>query len=145
MKISLIGLGRVGAAVGYILTLYEQCDELVIVNRTREKAEAFGEQVLDWPGSNIDGRGYGLIVNTSACGMNGQNPLTLTHLDPDTLVSDLVYSPLETQLLASARALGGGPIDGLGMLLHQAAGGFEKWFGVRPEVTNGRRQAVRAA
>ena len=135
-------IGAGGAAKAIVHTLDQHGTDLTLTNRTRARAEALGHRVLDWPGPNLDGRGYDLIVNTSACGMNGDNPLTLTHLDPGTLVSDLVYTPLETQLLASARALGGVPIDGLGMLLHQAAGGFEKWFGVRPEVTPELRQAV---
>lgn len=135
-------LGAGGAAKAIVHTLLGLGTHVTLSNRTRARAEAFGQAVLDWPGDQIDGRGYDLIVNTSACGMNGQNPLTLTHLDPGTVVSDLVYTPMETQLLASAKALGGVPVDGLGMLLHQAAGGFEKWFGVRPEVTEELRAHV---
>lgn len=135
-------LGAGGAAKAVVHTLRTLGSEVTVSNRTHAKAEALGEAVIDWPGAEIDGRGYDLIVNTSACGMKGENPLILIHLDPGTLVSDLVYVPLETQLLASTKALGGAPIDGLGMLLHQAAGGFEKWFGVRPEVTEELRQHV---
>ena len=100
---------------------------------------------IEWMDSRIDGRGYDLIVNCTSCGTHDENPIRLTALDPGTLVSDLVYTPLETQLLKSARELGGVPIDGLGMLLHQAAGGFEKWFGVRPEVTEDLRRRVLTA
>jgi shikimate dehydrogenase len=59
-------------------------------------------------------------------------------------VADIVYNPLETGLLAAARARGNRVVDGLGMLLHQAAPGFERWFGVRPEVTAELREQVEA-
>jgi shikimate dehydrogenase len=76
-------------------------------------------------------------VNTTSLGMAGQPPLDLD-LGPmraDAVVSDIVYVPLETPLLADARRRGLRTVDGLGMLLHQAVPGFERWFGVRPEVT----------
>ena len=132
---SALVLGAGGAAKAIVYTLRQKGVSLTLSNRSRARAEAFGVPILDWPGAKLDGRGYDLIVNASACGLNGQHPIRLTHLDPGTVVSDLVYIPLETELLASARILGGVPIDGLGMLLHQAAGGFEKWFGMRPEVS----------
>ena len=135
-------LGAGGAARALIHTLFLKGVKIHVANRTRAKAEAMGQRVLEWPGYEIDGRGFDLIVNTSACGMNGENPLTLTHLDPGTLVSDLVYTPLRTRFLASAEDRGGIAIDGLGMLLHQAAGGFEKWFGIHPEITEDLRQMV---
>ena len=135
-------LGAGGAARAIVHTLEVQGSQVTLANRTRARAQALGQRVIDWPGTEIDGRGYGLIVNTSTCGMNGDNALRFRQLDPGTIVSDLVYTPLETNLLQSARDLGGIPIDGLGMLLHQAAGGFEKWFGVRPQVTQALRQAV---
>ncbi len=135
-------IGAGGAARAVVHTLTQHGVEICLTNRTRAKAERFGHAVLDWSGPEIDGRGFEVIVNTSACGMHGHNPLRLTALDPGTLVSDLVYTPLETDLLTSAKALGGVPIDGLGMLLHQAAGGFEKWFGRRPDVTPALRAAV---
>lgn len=138
-------LGAGGAAQAVIHTLVQQGSQVIVSNRTRAKAAALGQGVMDWQGGDWDARGFDLIVNTSACGMKGENPLTLTHLDPGAVVSDLVYTPMETTLLSSAKALGGVPIDGLGMLLHQAAGGFEKWFGVLPEVTEELRAAVLAA
>ena len=70
--------------------------------------------------------------------------LPLARLRRDALVTDLVYVPLETPLLAEARALGLGTVDGLGMLLHQAVPGFEAWFGVRPQVTPELRRRVEA-
>jgi shikimate dehydrogenase len=85
-----------------------------------------------------------LVVNTTTLGMEGLPPLAidLTRLAVEALVTDLVYVPLETPLLAAARARGLRAVDGLGMLLHQAVPGFEKWFGKRPEVTPALRAAV---
>ena len=78
--------------------------------------------------------------------MQGQPPLELdlAGLRPGTIVDDIVYVPLETALLAGARARGGLPVDGLGMLLHQAIPGFERWFGVRPQVTPALRARLEA-
>jgi shikimate dehydrogenase len=78
--------------------------------------------------------------------MTGQPPLSidLAPLPPDAVVADLVYAPLETALLAAARARGLATADGLGMLLHQAVRGFQQWFGVRPEVTPEQRAVVEA-
>ena len=79
----------------------------------------------------------GLLVNTTSLGMTGQPPLAidLAPLPGHAVVADLVYAPLETPLLAAARARGLATADGLGMLLYQAVRGFQLWFGVRPEVT----------
>ena len=86
--------------------------------------------------------GAGLLVNTTTLGMTGQPALSLdlARLPAQAVVADLVYVPLETALLKAARARGLRTADGLGMLLHQAVGGFARWFGVRPRVT----QALRA-
>jgi shikimate dehydrogenase len=70
--------------------------------------------------------------------------MPLLHLDDSCIVADLVYVPLVTPLLAAARARGLATVDGLGMLLHQAVPGFEKWFGVRPEVTDELRALIAA-
>ena len=79
----------------------------------------------------------GLLVNTTSLGMTGQPPLELDldRLPTAAVVTDIVYAPLETDLLAAARARGNPAVDGLGMLLHQARPGFEAWFGAAPEVT----------
>ncbi len=79
--------------------------------------------------------------------MTGKAPLDidLAGLPADAVVADIVYSPLETPLLAAARAGAGPTVDGLGMLLHQAVPGFERWFGVRPEVTPELRAHVAAS
>jgi len=71
-------------------------------------------------------------------------PVSLAAADPGTLVTDIVYTPLETPLLAAARARGLPVVDGLGMLLHQAAPGFEAWFGVKPVVDADLRAAALA-
>jgi shikimate dehydrogenase len=79
--------------------------------------------------------------------MTGKPPLAidLSALPADAIVADIVYSPLETELLAAARARGNRVVDGLGMLLHQAVPGFERWFGIRPEVTPELKAHVAAA
>jgi len=88
----------------------------------------------------------GLLVNTTSLGMHGQPPLELDlgPLPPQSIVADLVYVPLETQLLSAARSRGLRTADGLGMLLHQAVRGFELWFGQRPQVTAELRALVEA-
>lgn len=90
--------------------------------------------------------GAGLLVNTTSLGMKGQPPLQidLSALPADAVVSDLVYVPLETDLLAAAKARGLRTADGLGMLLHQAVRGFDLWFGARPHVTPELRALVEA-
>jgi shikimate dehydrogenase len=90
--------------------------------------------------------GTSLLVNTTSLGMTGQPPLEvdLAPLPAEALVTDIVYSPLETGLLAAARARGHVVVDGLGMLLHQARPGFRAWFGVDPEVTDALRATVLA-
>ncbi|WP_349369512.1 shikimate dehydrogenase [Salinarimonas sp.] len=87
-----------------------------------------------------------LVVNTTPLGMTGKPPLEidLAPLPEHAAVADIVYAPLETDLLRDARARGLAAVDGLGMLLHQAAPGFERWFGVRPEVTPELRALVEA-
>jgi shikimate dehydrogenase len=92
-------------------------------------------------------RGAALLANATSLGMGGQAPLDvdLSALPEAALVTDLVYVPLETPLLAQARAHGHPVVDGLGMLLHQARPGFAAWFGVMPEVTPELRAFVMAA
>jgi shikimate dehydrogenase len=94
-------------------------------------------EVVDWKERNGGVADCGLLVNTTSLGMTGQAPLDidLAGLPADAVVADIVYTPLLTPLLAAARNRGKATVDGLGMLLHQAVPGFERWFGVRPEVT----------
>ena len=85
-----------------------------------------------------------LVVNSTSLGMVGKQELRvpLDGLQPGTVVTDLVYTPLETRLLRVARAQGCTCVDGLGMLIHQAVPGFERWFGKRPEVDDATRAAI---
>ncbi len=84
------------------------------------------------------------VVNASSLGMEGKPEMRipLDGLSRDAVVTDLVYTPLETQLLAHAKSIGCRTVDGLGMLLYQAAPGFERWFGMKPEVDEQLRKAV---
>jgi shikimate dehydrogenase len=126
---------------------------LVLTNRTRERAEALARSfgpavdVVDWRERHRALAGCGLLVNATSLGMTGKEPLDLDlgSLPEDAAVADIVYSPLETELLASARRRGNRVVDGLGMLLYQAVPGFERWFGVRPEVTPELRAHVAAS
>ena len=90
--------------------------------------------------------GAALVVNTSSLGMEGKPEMRipLDGISRDAVVTDLVYTPLETRLLAHARATGCRTVDGLGMLLYQAVPGFERWFGVRPEVDDALRNTILA-
>ncbi len=93
--------------------------------------------VVDWVSRETALDGASLLVNTTTQGMAGQPALDLRldALPASALVNDIVYVPLETPLLAAARARGNRVVDGIGMLLHQARPGFAAWFGVEPEVT----------
>ena len=124
--------------------------ELRIANRTRIRADQikaeFGARVVvyDWAQIGNMLEGATTVVNSTSMGMEGAQPLRvpLDALSPDALVTDLVYTPLDTHFLRAARARGCRTVDGLGMLLHQAAPGFERWFGVKPEVDDALREAV---
>ena len=144
-------LGAGGAARAILVALLEAgVAEVRLLNRTRSRAEALAEElgggirILDWATWDKALAGAMLLVNTTSLGMSGQPPLEidLGPLPVSALVNDLVYVPLETPLLAQARARGNPAVDGLGMLLHQARPGFEAWFGVAPRVTAALRQAV---
>ncbi|MEO1139685.1 MAG: shikimate dehydrogenase [Pseudomonadota bacterium] len=144
-------LGAGGAARAVISALLETgVPQIMISNRTRVRAEAlkteFGKRlvVVDWvqAGNMMDDAA--MVVNTTSLGMLGKPPLRvpLDGLRKGALVTDLVYAPLKTRLLAEAEALGCMTVDGLGMLLHQAVPAFERWFGVRPEVDSATRAAA---
>ena len=146
-------LGAGGAARAIVFGLVERGIKRVhLANRTIERARAladqFGAHVLpvarDAIGEFLPRAG--LLVNTTSLGMHGQPALELDLglLPRDAVVADLVYVPLETELLAAARVRGLKTADGLGMLLHQAVRGFELWFGQRPEVTSELRALIEA-
>lgn len=145
-----LGAGGGARAVIYAL-LAREVGRVYVINRTEARAEAlkkkFGArvQVARWEETTGLLGGAGLLVNTTTLGMVGQPPLEFNLRCPASLVvADLVYAPLVTGLLASARARGLRTADGLGMLLHQAVRGFQLWFGIRPEVTPELRALVEA-
>jgi shikimate dehydrogenase len=144
-------LGSGGAAKAIISALISDgAPQVFVANRTRARAEGLKEQFgarvepQDWTRIPDLVERSALIVNTTSLGMTGQPPLTidLSRLSPPTVVTDIVYAPLETELLQAARAAGCETVDGLGMLLHQAVPGFERWFGYTPLVDDELRQAV---
>lgn len=146
-------LGAGGAAKAIVSALINDgAPKVTVVNRTRLRADAlkdqFGARVetQDWTRIPDLVGDVALIVNTTSLGMAGQSPLTidLSRLTPPTVVTDIVYKPLETELLATARQMGCETVDGLGMLLHQAVPGFERWFGYTPMVDDDLRAAVLA-
>jgi len=147
-------LGAGGAARAVIASLLDVgVPEILLANRTRSRADIlrteFGKRVkvFDWvqAGNMMDEAAT--VVNTTSLGMDG-NPafrVPLDGLNPNAVVTDLVYAPLETTLLKEAKAAGCQTGDGLGMLLYQDAPAFERWCGVRPEVNDALRKAVLAA
>lgn len=146
---AIIGAG--GAARAVLSALLEAgVPEIRLTNRTRTRSDAlraeFGNriEVFDWvrAGNAIDGAA--MVVNTSSLGMSGSSEfrVPLDGLRRDAVVNDLVYTPLETGFLRKAKEHGCTIVDGLGMLLYQAAPGFERWFGVRPEVDDETRRVV---
>ena len=141
--VSLLGAGGSARGISHAL-LQAGVREIRVFNRTRERADGlardFGPQVkaFDWSERNSGASGAALLVNTTPLGMAHSESLDMDvrALDRNCVVADIVYVPLETPLLAAARRQGLVTVDGLGMLLHQAVPGFERWFGVRPEVTD---------
>lgn len=144
-------LGAGGAARAVVAALAEQgVREIRVSNRTRSRAEAlraeFGPKIVvyDWvqAGNMIDGAAT--VINTTSLGMVGKAEfrVPLDALSAEAVVSDLVYTPLETNFLKQARERGCIAVDGLGMLLHQAAPGFERWFGRRPDVDDAARAVL---
>lgn len=143
--------GAGGAARAVLSALLEAgAPEIRLTNRTRARAEIlqseFGDkiQVYDWVQAANIIDGCKTVVNTSSLGMTGKAELRvpLDGLRNGMLVTDLVYSPLQTRLLRVAEDQEAQTVDGLGMLLHQAVPGFERWFGQRPEVDEATRATV---
>ena len=143
--------GAGGAARAVVAALIEVgVPEIRLANRTRIRAESlrhdFGAKlhVHDWMQAANMLDGAALVINTTALGMTGKPDfrVSLAALDPSAVVTDLVYTPLMTQFLLAAQDRGAHVVDGLGMLLHQAAPGFERWFNQRPEVDDATRAAV---
>jgi shikimate dehydrogenase len=150
-EVVVLGAGGAARAVAFGLT-ERGTKRIHIVNRTMERSRALADQF----GASIHAAAWTtigdllpcakLLINTTSLGMHGQPALDIDVglLPPEAVVNDLVYVPLETPLLAAARARGLKTADGLGMLLHQAVRGFELWFGQRPQVTPDLRTLVEA-
>lgn len=145
--------GAGGAARAVVASLLEVgVPEIRIANRTRPRAEAlraeFGAKVVvsDWVQAAEMIEDAATVVNTTSLGMTGKAEMQLPYdsLNPASVVTDIVYTPLRTRFLEEAAARGCVTVDGLGMLLHQAAPGFERWFGRRPEVDQAARDAALA-
>jgi shikimate dehydrogenase len=146
-------IGAGGAARAVLVALQRRDGGKVhVLNRTLANAQALVDEI-EGP---FEAHGFeafaelaprtGIVINTTSIGMHGSrfDWLDLDLLPKHTLVTDIVYVPLETPLLAEARAHGLRTVDGLGMLLHQAVPGFEAWFGVRPSVTPELRARIEA-
>jgi shikimate dehydrogenase len=141
--VSILGAG--GAARAIVFGLLEAgVEEIRVFNRTRDRAEMiaseFGDRIKvhDWADRSALSRAAAVLVNATSAGLDGQGSLDIDFAGfrDDCVVSDIVYVPLETGLIHEAKRRGLRTVDGLGMLLHQAVPGFEKWFGTRPEVTD---------
>jgi len=146
--------GAGGAARAVVAALIEVgVPEIRIANRSRPRAEAlradFGAKlvVYDWVQAANMLEGSATVINTTSLGMAGKPEfrVPLDAIEPGAVVNDLVYNPLKTTFLAEAEQRGATIVDGLGMLLHQAAPGFERWFGPTPAVDEATRQAVLSA
>ena len=143
--------GAGGASRAILASLIEVgVEDIRLTNRTRARADElrheFGSKitVVDWVQAANVLDGATTVINTTSLGMTGGKEfrVPLDGLMPGAVVTDIVYTPLITPLLQTAAAAGCVTVDGLGMLLHQAVPGFERWFGTRPEVTDDLRKAV---
>ena len=122
--------------------------DIKIANRTKDKAleigAVFPSKAVEWAERAKAAEGVSILVNTTSLGMTGQPPLELDlqYLPKDALVCDIVYKPLETELLRNAKARGNPVVTGIGMLLHQARPAFREWFGIMPDVDEEVRQKM---
>ena len=146
-------LGAGGAARAIVAALLDDgAPEIRLINRTPERAAKLAKTLggairgIAWESRAEALKGASLLVNATSLGMEGQPSLDLPldGLPREAVVNDIVYVPLETDLLARARSRGNPVVDGLGMLLHQARPSFEAWFGVKPAVTPALRAAMLA-
>ncbi|MGH6922660.1 MAG: shikimate dehydrogenase [Propylenella sp.] len=149
--IVVIGAGGGGRAVVYSL-VRRGAREIRLVNRTRSRAEALKRsiggpiEVLAWEERNRSLAGASMLVNVTSQGMSGNPPLDidLAELPKSALVSDIIYIPRETPLLAAARERGNRTVNGLAMLLHQVRPAWKAWFGIEPKITPELRAAIEA-
>jgi shikimate dehydrogenase len=149
----IVVVGAGGGARAVLVSLIDQgAREIRLINRTSARATALQRelggpiQALPWEDRDAALAGAAMLVNTTSQGMVGAPPLELAldALPPRALVSDIVYIPRETPLLAAARKRGNPTVNGLGMLLHQARPAFHAWFGIMPEVTPELRAMIEA-
>ena len=146
-------IGAGGSARAILVALMDRgAREIRLINRTPARAQAlereFGGAIraLAWDDRHAALEGAATLVNTTSQGMAGEPPLemTLDRLPTSALVSDVIYIPRETPLLAAARARGNPTVNGLGMLIHQARPAFHAWFGIMPESTPELRALIEA-
>ena len=142
-------LGAGGGARAIVAALQDLGVSVTLANRTPDRAEALAQQLpglrtIPWEQRSAAVADHALVVNCTSLGMHGEGDLglDLSRAPRDMAVADIVYVPLETPLLAQARAAGLRPVEGLGMLLHQAVPSFAAWFGVTPVVDDELRRFV---
>jgi shikimate dehydrogenase len=149
----IVVIGAGGGARAVLVGLIDQgANEIRLINRTRARGEALQRDLggpitpLAWSDRAAALEGAAMLVNTTSQGMMGEPPLDLAldRLPARALVSDIIYIPRETPLLAAARQRGNPTVNGLGMLLHQARSAFHAWFGVMPQVTPELRAMIEA-
>jgi shikimate dehydrogenase len=149
----IVVIGAGGGARAVLAGLIDRgAREIRLINRTLARAEALAREhggvvrAVGWPERHAALEGAAMLVNTTSQGMAGEPPLELAldALPPRALVSDIVYIPRETPLIAAARSRGNPAVNGLGMLLHQARPAFQAWFGIMPEVTPELRAMIEA-
>lgn len=143
--------GAGGASRAILGALIEDgANDIILANRTRSRADQlrsdFGAKikVVDWMKVQNYLSDASTVINATSLGMDGKAelPIPLQGLKKNTLVTDIVYTPLNTPLLENAAKRGCRTVDGLGMLIHQAIPGFERWFGVKPEVSENLRKLL---
>ena len=143
--------GAGGASRAILGALIEDgASDILLANRTRSRADQlrsdFGAKikVVEWMKIQNYLSDASTIINTTSLGMVGKTdlPIPLNTLKKNTLVTDIVYTPIETHLLATATKVGCRTVDGLGMLIHQAIPGFERWFGIKPGVSQALRELL---
>jgi shikimate dehydrogenase len=149
----IVVIGAGGGARAVLVGLIDQgANEIRLINRTRARGDALQRDLggpitpLAWSDRAAALEGAAMLVNTTSQGMMGEPPLDLAldRLPARALVSDIIYIPRETPLLAAARQRGNPTVNGLGMLLHQARSAFHAWFGVMPQVTPELRAMIEA-
>ena len=143
--------GAGGASRAILGALIEDgANEVILANRTRSRADQlrsdFGAKikVVDWMKVQNYLSDASTVINATLLGMDGKAelPIPLQGLKKNTLVTDIVYTPLNTPLLENAAKRGCRTVDGLGMLIHQAIPGFERWFGMKPDVSENLRKLL---